>query len=242
MNDTASDNRPGAAGTRAQDYTDFGRERVPVQAKQGRVERVFTSVAWLAPGGQRDPYRHLDVAGGTGDIAYRVLRAGGPNLHSVVLDINEAMLTAGRRRPEAGEQAGRLAFSVGDAERLPLPDRSVDAYTIGFGIRNVTRIDQALREAHRVLRHGGRFLCLEFSEVSVPIVDSLYEAYSETAIPLIGQVVTGDRAAYRYLVDSIRAFPPQEEFAAMLRDAGFERVAWRDLTGGVAALHSGWRL
>jgi len=247
-------------------YTNFGDQRVPASAKAGQVERVFTSVArrydlmndllsgglhrlwkdamvaWLAPAGQRHAYRHLDVAGGTGDIAIRVLQAGGPAATSLVVDINPAMMTAGLRRPAILEFANRLAFAAGDAENLPLPDRSVDACTIAFGIRNVTRIDRALGEMHRVLRHGGRFMCLEFSQVSVPVLDDLYETYSDRVIPILGQVVGGDRAAYRYLVESIRRFPPQREFAGMVESAGFSRVAWRDLTGGIAAIHSGWRL
>jgi demethylmenaquinone methyltransferase/2-methoxy-6-polyprenyl-1,4-benzoquinol methylase len=159
-----------------------------------------------------------------------------------VLDINPDMLRVGEERASRRRSAGRLAFVEGNAEELPFPDKSFDAYTIAFGIRNVPRIERALSEAHRVLRRGGRFLCLEFSNVTVPGLDRLYEAYSFNAIPAIGRVVTGDGQPYRYLVESIRKFPHPELFRDMIEDAGFRRVSYTRLTGGVVAIHSGWKL
>jgi demethylmenaquinone methyltransferase/2-methoxy-6-polyprenyl-1,4-benzoquinol methylase len=186
------------------------------------------------------PFHLLDVAGGTGDVALRIAAAGGPGTRVTVADVNGEMLTVGRERARA---AGRdIAFIEANAEQLPLPDRTFDAVTIAFGIRNVPRIDAALAEAHRVLRHGGRFLCLEFSAVDVPGLDALYDLYSFNVIPALGRAVTGDAEAYRYLVESIRRFPRPEIFAGMLRSAGFRRVSFQRLTGGVVALHSGWRL
>jgi len=188
------------------------------------------------------PFALLDVAGGTGDVAFRVIEAGGVNTRATVCDINSQMLGVGRRR--AGELAlqGKVSFVEGNAETLPFPDRSHDAYTIAFGIRNVPRIEVALAEAFRVLRPGGRFLCLEFSSVDVPGLDALYDLYSFNVIPALGRAVTGDAEAYRYLVESIRRFPRPQSFAELLRGAGFRRVSFRVLTGGIVALHSGWRL
>ncbi|NND50084.1 MAG: class I SAM-dependent methyltransferase [Rhizobiales bacterium] len=248
------------------EYTHFGAERVQIGAKAERVGQVFRAVAprydmmndlmsgglhrlwkdalvaWLAPGLSARDYWHADLAGGTGDIAYRVQDAAGGRAQSIVIDINPAMLARGRLRPEAQRLRGQLTFVAGDAERIPLPDRSIDAVTIAFGIRNVTRIECALEEAFRVLRLGGRFLCLEFSHVSVPVLDDLYDAYSDRVIPVLGQTVAGQGDAYRYLIESIRRFPHQDEFAQMMEAGGFERVSYRDLTGGIAAMHSGWRL
>jgi demethylmenaquinone methyltransferase/2-methoxy-6-polyprenyl-1,4-benzoquinol methylase len=198
-------------------------------------------VSMVKPGGSR-PFRHLDVAGGTGDVAFRVAEAGGRNTGVTVLDINGEMLRVGQQRAEKLGLADRLDFVEANAEELPLPDRSFDAYTIAFGIRNVPRIDRALAEAHRVLKRGGRFLCLEFSLVDLPGLDRIYEAYSFTAIPAIGRVVTGDGQPYRYLVESIRQFPHPEQFKGMIEDAGFRRVTYTRLTGGIVATHSGWKL
>lgn len=242
----------------------FGFSSVGAEEKQGRVNEVFARVAdrydlmndlmsgglhrlwkddlvaWLAPPRGR-PFTVLDVAGGTGDVALRVLRAGGPMTACIVCDISEPMLRVGRQR--AGEEwAQRLAFVQGNAEALPFAGASLDAYTIAFGIRNVTRIEQALGEARRVLRPGGRFLCLEFANVDVPVLDALYERYSFSVIPALGAVVTGDAAPYRYLVESIRRFPDRHTFAAMIAAAGLDQVACRPLSGGIAALHSAWRL
>ena len=182
----------------------------------------------------------LDLAGGTGDVALRVAEAGGPGTRVTVLDINAEMLSVGRARDKAARRT--VTFVEGNAEALPLPDRAFDAVSIAFGIRNVPRIDAALAEAHRVLKIGGHFLCLEFSSVDVPGLDRLYDLYSFNVIPAIGRAVTGDAEAYRYLVESIRKFPKPAAFAEMMRAAGFRRVSFQRLTGGVAALHSGWRL
>ena len=184
----------------------------------------------------------LDVAGGTGDVAQRVIEAGGPGTRATVLDINDDMLAVGRERAAARGLDGAIDFTHGNAEALPFPDKRFDAVTVAFGIRNVPRVDAALREAFRVLKTGGRFLCLEFSSVDVPGLDNLYELYSFNVIPAMGAAVTGDREAYKYLVESIRRFPRPKAFAQMLTDAGFRRVSFTPITGGVVALHSGWRL
>jgi demethylmenaquinone methyltransferase / 2-methoxy-6-polyprenyl-1,4-benzoquinol methylase len=237
---------------------------VPFGAKQERVNDVFHSVArrydlmndlmsvglhraWkealvtaLRPPKQR-AFRNLDVAGGTGDVAFRALDAGGPLTHAMVLDINGDMLEVGRQRAGA-RYAGRIDFALGNAEALPLADKSFDGYTIAFGIRNVPRIETALAEAHRVLKRGGHFLCLEFSKVDVPGLDTLYDAYSFNVIPAMGGLVTGDAESYRYLVESIRGFPTRAAFARMIAEAGFQRVTHRAMTGGIVAIHSGWKI
>jgi demethylmenaquinone methyltransferase/2-methoxy-6-polyprenyl-1,4-benzoquinol methylase len=184
----------------------------------------------------------LDVAGGTGDIAFRIVEASQRAAHVTVLDINGSMLSVGQERAQKRGIADALAFVEANAEELPFEDERFDAYTIAFGIRNVPRISVALSEAYRVLKPGGRFLCLEFSEVEMPLLDRAYEAWSFNAIPAIGRVVAGDGEPYRYLVESIAKFPRQPEFAAMIEAAGFERVSFRNFTGGIAALHSGWKL
>jgi demethylmenaquinone methyltransferase / 2-methoxy-6-polyprenyl-1,4-benzoquinol methylase len=198
-------------------------------------------VAWLNPP-KRDGWKALDVAGGTGDIAFRIVEASGRNAHVTVLDINASMLDVGRERAEKLGLTGNVDFVEANAEELPFADDSFDAYTIAFGIRNVPRIEAALAEAHRVLTTGGRLLCLEFSEVDVPLVDRAYEAWSFNAIPRIGRLIAGAAEPYSYLVESIRKFPNQASFAAMVKAAGFERVTWRNYSGGIAALHSGWKL
>ncbi len=244
----------------------FGFRRVGEEEKQGLVNEVFSKVAerydqmndlmsgglhrlWkddlaamLNPPRNAGRFHHLDVAGGTGDVAFRIVRAGGPNVCVTVADISKEMVAEGRKRATAEGLLDRCAFSVGNAEALPFPDKSFDGYTIAFGIRNVTHIDKALAEAYRVLKAGGRFLCLEFSQVDVPLLDRIYDAYSFTVIPAVGKVVTGDGHPYRYLVESIRTFPKQDAFKAMIEAAGFSRVSYRNLTGGVVAIHSGWRL
>ena len=242
--------------------THFGFQDVPEGEKAGMVHGVFTRVAnrydlmndlmsagihrlwkdammdWLAP---RPGQRLLDVAGGTGDIAFRFLRRA-PGATATVLDMTESMLVEGRKRAEAGKLADRLAWVTGDAMALPFADNSFDRYTISFGIRNVTRIPDALAEAFRVLRPGGRLMVLEFSQLPVPAMQWAYDRYSFNVIPVMGQLIANDRDSYQYLVESIRKFPDQDTFAAMIREAGFDRVQYRNLSMGIAALHSGWKL
>ncbi len=185
----------------------------------------------------------LDVAGGTGDIAFRILQRGGAKTRVSMLDISPQMLMEGRRRARAeGRPMKRLDFTVANAEALPFPDDHFDAYTIAFGIRNVPHVDVALAEAFRVLKPGGRFQCLEFSRPAVPGLEKVYDAYSFTVIPAVGKVVTGDGGPYRYLVESIRRFPDQERFLGMIEEAGFHRAGYRNMTGGVVAMHWGWKI
>src|SRR5882757_9308578 len=198
-------------------------------------------VTWLNPP-KRSGWKVLDVAGGTGDIAFRIVDASHGNAHATVLDINGSMLSVGRDRAEKKGLSGNTDFVEANAEELPFADSTFDAYTIAFGIRNVPRIDVALSEAYRVLKPGGRFLCLEFSEVDMPLLDKAYEAWSFNAIPRIGKAVTGDGEPYSYLVESIRKFPNQQNFASMITRAGFSRASFRNYSGGIAALHSGWKL
>jgi demethylmenaquinone methyltransferase / 2-methoxy-6-polyprenyl-1,4-benzoquinol methylase len=194
------------------------------------------------PPRSRRSFRLLDLAGGTGDIALRVVAQGGAGTRATVIDINPDMLTIGRARAAEHGCENVVSFAQGNAESLPLPDRAFDAVTVAFGIRNVPRIEQALAEIHRVLRIGGRFLCLEFSTIDVPGFDALYDFYSFNIIPALGQAVTGDGDAYRYLVESIRRFPHPEAFAHTIRSAGFRRVSHRVMSGGIVAQHWGWRL
>jgi len=245
--------------------THFGERTVRLDEKQGLVDAVFHNVAdrydlmndlmslglhrlWkdalvarLRPPRAR-AFQHLDVAGGTGDVAFRVAAAGGAASEVTVVDINADMLRVGAERALKRREGKRVRFVEGNAEALPLPDASFDAYTIAFGIRNVPRIEAALAEAFRVLKRGGRFLCLEFSRVDLPVFDRLYAVYSDTVIPALGKAVTNDGASYRYLVESIRKFPPPQRFADMISGAGFARVGFTPLTGGVVAIHSGWKL
>lgn len=255
-----------ASETGSATQTSFGDRNVPESERQGLVNDVFSKVAerydlmndlmsgglhrlwktdlvtFLNPPKGAAPFRHLDVAGGTADIAIRAVLAGGGGTTSVVCDINREMLDVGRRRVEKEGLQDRITLVEGNAEALPFADRSFDAYTISFGIRNVTHIDRALAEAHRVLKTGGHFLCLEFSECQVPLLDRLYDFHSFEVIPRLGETVAGDRSSYQYLVESIRRFPKQEPFAAMIRSAGFANVTYRNLTGGIAAIHSGWKI
>ncbi len=197
-------------------------------------------VDWLNP---QPSDAIVDVAGGTGDIAFRIVQRlkdkGGP-AEITICDMSEAMLKEGRRRPEAGE--AKISWLCGDGEKLPLKDGSAGAYTIAFGIRNFTHLDRALAEAYRVLKPGGRFLCLEFSRVAAPGLDELYELYSFAVLPRLGELVAGDGASYRYLAESIRRFPSQPAFAKLIAAAGFSQVKYRNLSGGIAAMHSGWKL
>jgi demethylmenaquinone methyltransferase / 2-methoxy-6-polyprenyl-1,4-benzoquinol methylase len=187
-------------------------------------------------------YKVLDVAGGTGDIAFRIIEASDRLAHATVLDINGSMLGVGAERATKKGLLPNLTFVEANAEELPFEDRSFDAYTIAFGIRNVPRIDVALSEAYRVLKRGGRLLVLEFSDVEMPLLDKIYESWSFNAIPKIGKAVTGEAEPYQYLVESIRKFPNQRDFAAMITKAGFSRATFTNFTGGIAALHSGWKL
>ncbi len=253
------------AGQGAGSSTHFGYSEVPLTEKQGLVDDVFHKVAQrydvmndLMSGGmhriwkdvfvgkvhpsKNGPFNHLDVAGGTGDVAFRVAKAGGSQTRVTVLDINGDMLAVGRERAEKRGLVEQLTFVEANAEDLPFPDGEFDAYTIAFGIRNVPRIEMALAEAYRTLKRGGRFLCLEFSQVEAPLLARIYESYSFSMIPLIGRLVAGEAEPYRYLVESIRQFPPAEEFAAMIEKAGFQRVGFTRLTGGIVAIHSGWKL
>jgi demethylmenaquinone methyltransferase / 2-methoxy-6-polyprenyl-1,4-benzoquinol methylase len=246
--------------------THFGFRDVPVGDKQGLVNDVFHSVArrydlmndlmsaglhriWkeiminaLNPPRGDAPFALLDVAGGTGDIAFRAAKAAGSGFKATVCDINSEMLAVGRERTVARHLDDRVSFVEGNAEALAFPNNTFDAYTIAFGIRNVPRIDVALREAFRVLRPGGRFLCLEFSTVDLPGLDRIYDLFSFKVIPPLGRAVTGDAESYRYLVESIRKFPRPGAFAEMIGAAGFSRVGWQSFSGGIVALHSGWRL
>ena len=187
-------------------------------------------------------WQSLDVAGGTGDIAFRIVEQGGENVSTTVFDINSSMLEVGMARAEKRGFSNKLKFVEGNAEKLPFEDNSFDAYTIAFGIRNVPKMELALKEAYRVLKRGGRFLCLEFSEVKMPMLDRFYDQWSQHAIPRIGQAITGDRDSYQYLVESIAKFPNQSSFANAISSQGFENVSWRDFSGGIVALHSGWKL
>jgi len=243
----------------------YGFRSVDPQEKQPMVDEVFHKVArrydimndvmsmgahriWkdalvtaLNPPRNR-PFRFVDVAGGTADIAARIVRASDHGAHGVVVDINGSMLAVGRERAQRQGFADAVEFVEANAEELPFGKNEFDAYTIAFGIRNVPHIDYALKEAWRVLKPGGRFLCLEFSAVDTPFLDRLYDLWSMRAIPPIGRLVVGDDEPYRYLVESIRRFPTQRDFASMIEMAGFERVGWTNYTGGIVALHSGWKL
>jgi len=257
--------REAARAAAEQVEVDFGFRRVAAADKKPLVRGIFDSVAdrydlmndlmsagvhrlwkaammdWLAP---RPGMRLLDVAGGTGDIAWRFLgRIGGPERgEAIVCDASPGMLAVGRDRAIDRGVIGAIDWVCGDAEALPFADRSMDAYTVAYGLRNVTDIDRALAEARRVLKPGGRFLCLEFSQVAVPLISELYDRYSFAVLPALGELVTGDREAYQYLVESIRRFPAQDELARMIGAAGLGQVKIRNLSGGIAAMHSAWRI
>lgn len=242
--------------------THFGFETVPEGEKAGRVQGVFTNVAskydimndvmsvgihrvwkdammdWLAP---RAGQRLLDVAGGTGDISFKFLGRAGSG-HATVLDITESMLVEGRQRAEANDMATQLDWAVGDAMALPFKDNTFDVYTISFGIRNVTRPQEALNEAYRVLKPGGRLMVLEFSQLPNPVMQKAYDLYSFNVIPRMGKLIANDADSYQYLVESIRQFPDQETFLSMVKAAGFENASYRNLSLGIAALHSGWKI
>ncbi|MBL4836069.1 MAG: bifunctional demethylmenaquinone methyltransferase/2-methoxy-6-polyprenyl-1,4-benzoquinol methylase UbiE [Kordiimonadaceae bacterium] len=242
--------------------THFGFQTVKEADKAGMVKGVFNSVAdqydlmndvmtvgihrvWknsmidsLNP---RAGMKLLDVAGGTGDIAFRFLDAakGG---HVTVCDINAEMLRVGQQRAIENGYDSRSDFICGDAMKLPFANKEMDAYTIAFGIRNVTRIHEALEEAYRVLKPGGKFLCLEFSPTIVPILQKGYDAYSFNIMPKMGELIANDRDSYQYLAESIRRFPTPERFETMIKEAGFSRVSYRTMTAGFVAIHSGTRI
>ena len=246
----------------AEQTTHFGFETVPEAEKAKKVQGVFTSVAskydvmndvmslgvhriwkeammdWLAP---RPSQKLLDVAGGTGDISFKFLKRAGSG-HATVLDITENMLIEGRKRAEANQVLDSVNWVVGDAMALPFADNSFDVYTISFGIRNVTRPQEALNEAFRVLRPGGRLMVLEFSQIPVPLAQKAYDFYSFNVIPRMGKLIANDRDSYQYLIESIRKFPNQETFLSMVRQAGFENANYRNLSLGISALHSGWKI
>ena len=246
----------------AEQTTHFGFETVPEAEKAGKVQNVFTSVAskydimndimsvgihriwkeammdWLAP---RPGQRLLDVAGGTGDISFKFLKRAGSG-HATVLDITENMLIEGRKRAKTDQILDSLDWIVGDAMSLPFADNSFDVYTISFGIRNVTQPQEALNEAFRILRPGGRLMVLEFSQIPVPLAQKAYDLYSFNVIPTMGKLITNDRSSYQYLVESIRKFPDQETFLSMVQHAGFKNTSYRNLSLGIAALHSGWKV
>ena len=248
--------------TDEQKTTHFGFQTVNETEKAGMVHGVFTRVAskydimndvmsvgihriwkdammdWLAP---RPGTKLLDVAGGTGDVSFRYLKRA-PGAHATVLDMTESMLVEGRQRAEADRMAEHLDWVVGDAMALPFPANSFDVYTISFGIRNVTRVQDALNEAYRVLRPGGRLMVLEFSQMPNELMQKAYDLYSFNVIPVMGQIIAGDRDSYQYLVESIRKFPDQETFLGMIRQAGFQQAKYRNLSMGIAALHSGWKI
>jgi demethylmenaquinone methyltransferase/2-methoxy-6-polyprenyl-1,4-benzoquinol methylase len=245
-----------------QKTTHFGFTEVPEHEKAGKVQGVFGSVAskydvmndamsmgihriwkdammdWLAP---RPNTRLLDVAGGTGDISFRYLKRAG-QAHATVCDLTEPMLVAGRQRAEADQMADSLDWVVGDAMALPFEDNSFDVYTISFGIRNVTRPQEALNEAYRVLKPGGRLMVLEFSQIPNDMMQKVYDLYSFNVIPKMGKVIANDSESYQYLVESIRKFPDQDTFLSMVKQAGFENAKYRNLTMGIACLHSGWKV
>ncbi|WP_422364664.1 bifunctional demethylmenaquinone methyltransferase/2-methoxy-6-polyprenyl-1,4-benzoquinol methylase UbiE [Pyruvatibacter mobilis] len=268
MTDMKTDAAAGGTGPAdpPSNATHFGFRDVAPDEKQGLVNGVFRNVAgnydlmndfmsvgvhrlwkdamvsWLAPRKSGAPFTSLDMAGGTGDIALRIAHRSGGHARVMVADINDAMLGEGKKRAATDAMGDRLSFACMNAEKLPLEPRQFDAYTIAFGIRNVPDLDAALSEAHRVLKPGGRFMCLEFSRVVVPILDDIYERWSFDVIPWLGQMVAGDRDSYQYLVESIRKFPDQKAFEGRIRDAGFSRVTHRNFTGGIAAIHSGYKI
>ncbi|MCW5745452.1 MAG: bifunctional demethylmenaquinone methyltransferase/2-methoxy-6-polyprenyl-1,4-benzoquinol methylase UbiE [Alphaproteobacteria bacterium] len=263
MQDSMTPPEPPADPVPNEGTASFGYRNVPADQKAGLVRQVFDSVAsrydvmndlmslgvhrlWkgamvdaLAP---RAGMAVIDVAGGTGDIAFRIHGRTGGGAWVTICDINPTMLATGQDRALDRGILHGPEWVAGDAEALPFRDRSFDAYTIAFGLRNVTHIDRALGEARRVLKPGGRFLCLEFSRVGLPFLARLYDSYSATVLPALGGLVAGDRESYRYLHESIRRHPPQDRLAEMMQAAGMARVSWRDMSGGIVALHSGWRI
>ncbi len=247
------------------DPKSFGYRPVQAEERQGLVNKVFSSVAdsydimndvmsggmhrlwkndfiaWMSPP-KHSASKLIDVAGGTGDISSRFLGKASQGSTASLCDINFEMMAAGQKRFESTDKAESLMFIQGNAEFLPFLDDSFDFYSIAFGIRNVTNIDKALSEARRVLKPGGRFMCLEFSEMQIPVIDKIYDEFSFRLIPKMGKLIAGDEDSYQYLVESIRKFPKQDDFADLIKAADFGRVTYRNLSGGIAAMHSGWKL
>jgi demethylmenaquinone methyltransferase/2-methoxy-6-polyprenyl-1,4-benzoquinol methylase len=248
------------------DLTHFGNAIISKQEKSIKVNNVFRSVSdnydlmndimsigthrlwkdamvnWISPIDSYNSFCHIDIAGGTGDIAYRLLNRFSDNFSSHIVDLNPEMINFALAKAERENFSERISFTVGNAENLPIKSNSIDLVTIAFGIRNVVTIENALREVFRVLKYGGRFICLEFSDVSVPLLDKIYDYYSFNVIPELGRIIAGDLESYQYLVESIRRFPNQKTFCEMIEGAGFDNVKWRNLSGGIATLHSAWRL
>jgi len=248
------------------DLTHFGNSIVSKKEKSIKVNSVFSSVSdnydlmndimsigthrlwkdamvnWIPSIDTHSNFCHIDIAGGTGDIAYRLLNRFSDNFSSHIIDLNPEMIDFAVSRAERKKFPERISFTVGNAEKLPIQSNSVDLVTIAFGIRNVVTIENALSEIFRVLKYGGRFICLEFSDVSVPLLDKIYDYYSFNVIPELGRIIAGDAESYRYLVESIRRFPNQKIFCEMIEQTGFDNVKWRNLSGGIATLHSAWRL
>lgn len=244
----------------------FGFQKVNASEKEGLVRNVFNSVnnnydimndlmsfgthriwknimvEWLAP---RPSWKIIDVAGGTGDIALRILHHVKNSSTSDgiinVCDINESMINNGRNKAINQGVLNEIKWTVGNAQNLPFSDMGFDAYTIAFGLRNVTNLQMALQEAYRVLKPGGRFMCLEFSKLTSPILDKFYDFYSFSILPNLGKVITGDKDAYKYLVESIRLFPDQSEVCNLMEQNGFKNIKYRNLSNGIVAIHSGWK-
>ena len=243
-------------------YTDFGFSRVKSKDKSNLVKKIFENVSgrydlmndfmslgihrvwkksmldWLAP---RRGQSLIDVAGGTGDIAFNFIKRAKTGANATILDLTESMMIEGKKKTIDFPEESQINWVCGDAMRMPFSDSTFDVYTISFGIRNVTNISKTLSEAYRVLKPGGRLMILEFSSVNNDLISWIYDKYSFNIIPKLGEFVSNDRESYQYLVESIRKFPNQEKFSEMIINEGFRKVKYRDLTFGIAALHSAWK-
>ena len=243
-------------------YTDFGFSRVKSKDKSNLVKKIFENVSgrydlmndfmslgihrvwkksmldWLAP---RRGQSLIDVAGGTGDIAFNFIKRAKTGANATILDLTESMMIEGKKKIIDLPEESQINWVCGDAMRMPFSDSTFDVYTISFGIRNVTNISKTLSEAYRVLKPGGRLMILEFSSVNNDLISWIYDKYSFNIIPKLGEFVSNDRESYQYLVESIRKFPNQEKFSEMIINEGFRKVKYRDLTFGIAALHSAWK-
>ena len=243
-------------------YTDFGFSRVKSKDKSNLVKKIFENVSgrydlmndfmslgihrvwkksmldWLAP---RRGQSLIDVAGGTGDIAFNFIKRAKTGANATILDLTESMMIEGKKKTIDLPEESQINWVCGDAMRMPFSDSTFDVYTISFGIRNVTNISKTLSEAYRVLKPGGRLMILEFSSVNNDLISWIYDKYSFNIIPKLGEFVSNDRESYQYLVESIRKFPNQEKFSEMIINEGFRKVKYRDLNFGIAALHSAWK-